>query len=470
MTEKNRDILTRAMNELPKRNAGNSNWNNISGSLDHLEVDQFLSDNLSSLPKHKAPKGAWSKISAEIKYPWYTLHKNTALKIGSLFIIISTLTVSLFLFIPNEKENEKSDINYSKKTSEIPVQSDITSNDGSESGQNKNKEKNAVLTKNDETDLRNNEQINTISQQNLNASRQEISQQTEQKITPSAKIFQKENQNYSVEIASLNSINNSLLFFDNERSPVFKENIFIRTSFDQDYYRERDNTHLALATYYSLINFQNVQVENMEIPESVSSFGIEMMIEKPKLFFKTGLSYLSWEEKARYDFEYRQNEIIYSYHYVDSALVNPSSGNIDYYTTLKNVFDSVSHEKNDEISYRYRVLQIPLMLGYKILDKRNIMITLNGGIGADLSIGGREYVPLLNESQARVTRVVNYLDYRFKVNWRIMGGVGMYYNFSDRLSFYLEPLYHHYMKSIYRNSGLKKVSYIEFKTGLVFKF
>ncbi len=106
----------------------------------------------------------------------------------------------------------------------------------------------------------------------------------------------------------------------------------------------------------------------------------------------------------------------------------------------------------------------------RIRIQENFRISLTGGVGADLRIGGREYAPVFNKPDASVTDAVSYLNYRFKINWIIISGIGMYYKIANRFSFYIEPLYHHYLKSIYKNSGLKKVSYIELKSGIIFNF
>ncbi|MDZ7742660.1 MAG: hypothetical protein U5Q03_13145 [Bacteroidota bacterium] len=154
-----------------------------------------------------------------------------------------------------------------------------------------------------------------------------------------------------------------------------------------DYYRNRIRVDVSLAAFYSLINFQDVQVQNMEIPESVSSFGLEFMLEKQKFSLKSGLAYLSWEEKAVYNFEYRQNELVYSYNYVDSAHIDPHSGNINYFTSPRDIYDSVDHQRPDQVKYRYRVLQLPLVLGFKMMENPKLKFSVFAGAGGDFRIG-----------------------------------------------------------------------------------
>ncbi|MDZ7742659.1 MAG: hypothetical protein U5Q03_13140 [Bacteroidota bacterium] len=77
---------------------------------------------------------------------------------------------------------------------------------------------------------------------------------------------------------------------------------------------------------------------------------------------------------------------------------------------------------------------------------------------------------MLDKENSSIISEVNYLDYRFKINWRLIGGFSLKYRLSDKWSFYLEPAYQQYLKSVYRDSGLKKASYIEIKSGIMYKF
>ena len=83
MIEKNRNILSDAINQMPVRKPKASGWNAVSGGLDQLNMEALLSSGASKLPRHKAPAGAWSKIAAGLP-PTTTPFFSTL--IGKLFL------------------------------------------------------------------------------------------------------------------------------------------------------------------------------------------------------------------------------------------------------------------------------------------------------------------------------------------------------------------------------------------------
>lgn len=453
MIEKNRDILKNALNDLPKRKAATSNWENISGSLDHLETKQFISKNVSSLPKYKAPANAWKGIEKGLKKPWFSFVSNGFVKIGAMATVAIALFVSLVLFLPDGNEEAENN----SETSLLKSNENIQLDNNSDKEINKLQNDYTIPDKENKIDEfsnpvfidKNKRMDNPSPILRKNVRRNTLQTHKLKRIKSKKEIIQ----NFG--LSSISSLKNK----KKSGKP-----------FSWDYYRKKSAKDFYVGGYYSLINYQNVAIDEMEIPESISSLGLEFIMEKRKLFFKTAISYLSWKEKAKYTFMYNQNEYILSYNYVDSAFMNFASGNIEYYTTLKDVYDSVSHQKPDEIKYKYQLLQIPLIIGYKIIENQNFMISLNGGVGFDIRIGGQEYLPVFNQEESSITGTINYLDYRFDLNCRFISGISVYYRLSNRFSFYLEPSYQQYLRSVYKNTRLKDVSYFEIKSGVVYKF
>lgn len=482
MIEKNRDILKKALNELPRRKAARSNWDKISGSLEQMEAGQFLSRNVSSLPKHKAPASAWNAIEKGIKAPWYSLASNGIIKIGTVALIAVALVFSIYVLIPDHGiENDKNafttstDNNVPEEERNIPEGTE-ESNEGKET---LDKKFNGEVLPEADTDqkIRTGQTEHHIQKESSG----KVSNESDGSILSGQNsLYETDSQLAKNEEVETNVRNHGLIQISPKGNKGFDINMgsnsFIRernkagSSISGDDYRREHATDVYLGGFYSLINFQNVRIEEMDIPESLSSFGLELMLNKGKFFYKTGISYLSWKEKASYIIDYKQNELVYSYNYVDSAFINPISGETSYYTSPKDVYDSIDHQRPDEIKYQYKLLQIPFIIGYKIFESRHYLITLNGGMGMDIRIGGRQYTPVFNHEQSTVIGINNHLDYRFDMNYRILGGITFRYKISDRLSFYLEPSYHRYLKSVYRNASLRSVTYFEIKTGFLYKF
>ena len=482
MIEKNRDILKKVLNDLPKRKAASSNWKDISGSLDHLDAKQFFSKNVSSLPKYKAPANAWQGIEKGLKSPLFSFASSRFIKIGSIAVIATALIISFVLFLPDRNKNTENKSELSVLKSGEQTQIDNISAKEIEKEQSgdvipdkdiieENRET-EIITTNKVSGNGSNSPIIKSGKEDSDFFNSILTDKSKRK-KKSSPILRKKDQENTFQNHKLKRIKSRNKIF-----PDFKfiSNILIQKRkkqgkpFSWDYYKKQNAKDFYIGGYYSLINYQNVTVNEMEIPESVSTFGLEVIMEKRKFFFKTGVSYLSWKEKAKYTFNYNQNELVYSYNYVDSAFMDLASGDIEYYTTLKDVFDSVNHQLSDKTKYRYRLLQIPLIVGYKIIENQNFIISLNGGIGFDIRISGQEYLPMFNQEESQIIGTINYLDYRYKLNCRLISGVSVYYKISNKFSFYLEPSYQQYLKSVYKNTRLKNVSYFEIKSGVVYKF
>ena len=468
MIEKNRDILINALNGLPRRKAGEKGWEKVSGSLDHLDSKDFLAKNISSLPRYKASANAWKSIEKALPSSFFAGPLGSLIKAGSAIFIGAALITALIFLLPDQDDNhlvsretgkrsntkaiDKSNADRSEKT----VMPNIKSGKRANAAEEIKKPVYPMESLTSSTSMEKDRDIN------MHANAKPIPVEQFRALHLHA-LTRKSNHISQLQNAGKRNQSLTALTFQ-------ERNNHERPEINYDYFQPKNHFDLSLGAFYSLINFQRVQVQNMEVPESVSSFGMDLMLESRNFYLKTGLAYLSWKEKAKYTFEYRQHELIYTYNYVDSAHINPGSGSIDYFTTKREVFDSLEHFSPGQIRYQYRVLQVPLIAGYKVLENQKLSFALQAGIGADFRIGGREYLPVFNKEDARVIDVVNYLDYRFNINWRMIGGLSVRYRISDRLSFYLEPTYHQYLKSIYQNSGLKNVSYIEFKGGIIYKF
>ncbi len=470
--EKNRDILKNALNDLPSKKAGASGWEDISGSLDQLEAKDFLRNNLEKLPEHRAPAGAWKGIEKALPASVFSWSSSALIKWSSGILAGVVLLSGLFILLPEEeKENtetvlqEKEAVMQQKLQPEKPQALSLrkeSQTKGSETSYLDKKKKNKGGNPDHDPAVGNQITIH-------DAVTNELSGYSPAEQPTATSVLDQEStrkQVFGMQTIGARNIQGLKMRKPSLSTPAY---LSVNPEFG-DYYRDKKRIDFSLAAFYSLINFQNVEVQNMEIPESVSSFGLEFMLEKQSFYLKSGLAYLSWEEKAVYDFEYRKNELVYSYNYVDSAHVDPNSGNINYFTSPRDIYDSVDHLQPDQVRYRYRVLQVPLVLGYKVFENKKLKFNVFAGVGGDFRIGGREYRPVLDRENSSIISEVNYLDYRFSVNWRILGGLSLQYRISDKWSFYVEPSYQQYLKSVYRESGLKKASYIEIKSGIMFKF
>jgi len=531
MIEKNYDILKKTIDRLPEREADNSSWDSVSNSLDNLDSEKFISKTKSTLPKYKAPKKAWKGIEEALSKPWYHFDSNGIINIGIITAVSTIIALSVLLLYPEKENNDEniSEISLEKSISEnntieITKSPDLEKQDSkalneisenSESKEQKEKEKEEEnylseiknrdseneepakikteqesgnlanvsksedITENKTTTERKNRTIKeAIIKKDANSHLTGI--KSEEKIIvserdnatqPIATIADNQNdRNNTKEIEKVKHRNPSQNKFNLNLKPLFnKKPKEISTFREKEEYKEKVENYY-FGGFYSFINYQNLKLDESELPETASTFGLEFMLEKRKFFFKTAISYLAWQESANCIINYKQNEIVYSYQYVDSIYTNPISGEITYYTSTIDIFDSIDYQQNDKINYSYKVFQIPLILGYKIFEQKKFTISLNGGIGLDILIERKENRPFFAKESASLTNIKSLAESRFEINYRVLGGFSAYYQISNKISINIEPSFQLYLKPLYKNEALKNATYFEVKAGIFYKF
>ena len=93
-----------------------------------------------------------------------------------------------------------------------------------------------------------------------------------------------------------------------------------------------------------------------------------------------------------------------------------------------------------------------------------------GGIGFDIRLSGKQFVPVFNNENASVTEVRNSLQYRTGNNWRIILGMEAGYRLSKHWELYIEPSYQQYMKPFYAPENSKGIGLFKIKAGLRYLF
>ncbi len=469
MIEKNRNILSNALKDMPVRSPKTTNWDHISDNLDQLETSAFISETKSKLPRYKAPDDAWTKIASALAPTAPSFFNSWPGKLITASILLGGIVGAYFLItlavqndieeqspIPEVIENNQAnqvqqhDVNAKPGALEINQTNDALQNDITPIPVSNNSD----ITQNTQKFHVNNQeyQLNNIDYSNDNISNVRINSNEvliELKSIPQGQIIvsTENSKNTLVSTSIRDVLNNSDYYLHDISSPKFKIGVF-----------------------YSYKQFQNIAQEGMDIPQHLSSFGIDLYYETHRWFFKTGLEYLNWKEKGNYIFDYDQNQMVYQYNYVDSVLVNSGNNQIIYYTSEKQVFDSVPQQKFDQITYNYQILQIPILIGYKLVEHSKFNIAIIGGIGCDLRISGKQFTPVFNEESSTITDINSSLEYRTDINWRLIGGLEIDYILTKKWGLYAEPTYQQYMRSLYVPNTSKGVGLFSIKVGIRYSF
>ena len=98
MIEKNRNILSNALKDMPVRSPKATNWDHISNDLDQIETSAFISETKSKLPKHKAPEDAWANIASGLASPASSFFNSLTGRLITASVLLGGIIGAYFLF------------------------------------------------------------------------------------------------------------------------------------------------------------------------------------------------------------------------------------------------------------------------------------------------------------------------------------------------------------------------------------
>ncbi len=477
MIEKNRDILSNALKNMPNRSPKPSNWDHISDNLDQLETESFISKHKNELPHYKAPENAWRGISKGLTPSFSAFMSSGPGKLILAIILLGGLVGAFLIYTaPSSKEikdpvrdpnpvktyqtNSVTEQKHPSDPDEPVLGSDQTTSERVSDPAEPNQ---AALTA--KSDPKSTQEENRPLHFAINGNSHNKAHNAEKGTSSTSNIHSE------IGLLELTSIPPKQILVSSENT----ERVLLHKSSRDNsgrgnYLEDFSKPGFSLGLYYSYNQFQKIEYEGMNIPHHLSSFGFELAYEKRNWFIKIGLGYLNWNEEGNYVFDYNQNKMVYQYNYVDSVLVSPENGEINYYTSKVEVFDSVPQQKTDLVTYNYKSLQIPVLIGYTFIARSKFKVALIGGVAFDFKISGKQYVPEFIEEDASITHINNSLIYRTKTNWRLIFGLNIDYRIAEGWSLFVEPTYQQYMTPIYTPNSIKGGGMLNIKAGIKYSF
>ena len=172
--------------------------------------------------------------------------------------------------------------------------------------------------------------------------------------------------------------------------------------------------------------------------------------EKSRFIVEGGIGGNYATESVKYGIIYSSYDSIGYYINVNSYSFKPgNSDSVVFETSLKSVYDSIDHYRIEENTNKYAYLQIPLRIGYRIIEKNRFSLDLKVGILFSLQVyKDVPDVPYQGNDGDRIEVIRHYPD-RLTTNWQYTAGVGINYHINRQLRFTLEPFYRQYLKSVY---------------------
>ncbi len=177
------------------------------------------------------------------------------------------------------------------------------------------------------------------------------------------------------------------------------------------------------------------------------SFGLKVK----KLYFETGAGYRYIQERGSYKIDFITQDSVGFYNQVTSFEINPQNPDkiiLNYKKTT--VFDSIEHLAYTAPLFKYDYLTIPLKIGYRVVNKRNMFVALEAGV---------EYNRLINAfipeagfyyQGSDVVQIVNNTPERVINNWKYLISVRVGVKLTKSITLTVQPEFSKYVNSIYR--------------------
>jgi len=147
-------------------------------------------------------------------------------------------------------------------------------------------------------------------------------------------------------------------------------------------------------------------------------------------------------DDGKYLIDYKSKDSVGYYESVTGFTVNPDNPDEIIYTIeLKNVYDSIQHVTDDRTRNRYTYLQVPLLLGYRILETSRLGLTLQAGPAVSFLIGKKEAQPYIDYPNARIIRITDNTPVRNSIAWQLWVSLRLDYQITKRFSLFAEPIY-----------------------------
>lgn len=225
---------------------------------------------------------------------------------------------------------------------------------------------------------------------------------------------------------------------------------------------------------YSLSGYYGPEwmFNTLEGTKYIHNFGLEGTLRHGKYILRMGAG-LSINTGA-YELLVEYNDYMGSYSHLDSILFDWDENHYHllptYYTSQQDVWDSLLKADYPRIEKRYTYLQIPLMLGYDLIQKERYSFGFRAGQILSLLISSKQLTPAYDPMKNKIIQVNNISVDRIESNWQIVAGVNFSWHLSKRITLEIEPMARYYFTSVYEKSDLsKKVFSLGFRTAITFQ-
>ncbi len=231
----------------------------------------------------------------------------------------------------------------------------------------------------------------------------------------------------------------------------------------------------SLNQYSVGIHFTREKVYNSpddRADNNIYSVDLSFIYNMNKYIFQTGIGYTYFENDHNYRVNY--NDLLGTYEdltsisfTIDSITGRP---NPSYSWNTTSVYDTADQSLTTQVTNYYSTLQVPLLLGYNLFEKKRFSVFIKGGPLVSFLICKNEPGATYYSPDKQVTGFDYATPSRTKVNWQFHGSVGVGYQFTQRLSLAVEPTIKYYFNQVYgRNKTADTRPYLfGIRTGIIY--
>ncbi len=221
-------------------------------------------------------------------------------------------------------------------------------------------------------------------------------------------------------------------------------------------YRRRAKFSIGLFFTPEFINYQS------NTQKTKKSYYMDLSIDyhRNSFFLRSGLGLSLSEDNGNYAIDYETYDSIGYYYNITSFSVIPGDpDSIVFDTSVEGVYDSIGHNRVENPENQYFYINIPLLVGYKVLEHRRLSCILMGGPVFSILIHENEHGVSFSDPEAISINIKNNTPKRIKTNWQMMVSLGLHYKITNKMNFALEPTYRQYIKTVYNGNNQTKAPF-----------
>jgi len=176
------------------------------------------------------------------------------------------------------------------------------------------------------------------------------------------------------------------------------------------------------------------------------SFGLKVK----KFYIETGVGYRYAQERGSYKIDFKTQDSVGYYNQVTSFEISPQNPDkiiLNYKKTT--VYDSIEHVAYTAPLFKYDYLTIPLRIGYRFYNRKNLFVALEAGMEYNRLL--KAYIPKSGfyYQDSDVVQIVNNTPERVTDNWKYLISIRVGVKLNKSISFIIQPEFSKYANSIY---------------------